>query len=242
MDANGDPLIFMKVSGGDAGLYYDSQASRNYNNAVRLGKVAGLYHFAGGTDPIGEADFFIRACSPLAENDVLILDWEVNHPTPVEWCRQFAQHVHDKTGVWVIIYMNTSTCNAHDWSPVFANCALWIADYRFTPDQDVPCHHPYIAHQYTSAGGLDRDALFIDIPTLKKFGYHKPVVTPTPVPVPTPEPTPEPPTVPPVVTLPEPTPPVVVVPPVEPTKPSLWDAILSVFKKFVTWATTYKKL
>lgn len=184
MAGDGAPVIGIKMSGGDAGLYYDSKASQNYNNAVNAGKVVIGYHFAGGTDPVAEADFFVRAMSPLAENDVLCLDWEVHHATPVQWCVSFMNRVHDKTGVWPLIYMNTSTCTSYDWSPVLKNCALWIADYRFTPSQNVPCGHPYIAHQYTSTP-LDTDALFIDIPTLKKYGYHAPVApAPAPVPVP----------------------------------------------------------
>jgi len=83
---NGDPAIAIKMSGGDDGLYYDSQATNNYNHAVAAGKVPIGYHFAGAKDPIAEADFFVRSMNPLAENDVLALDWEVSHPDPVGWC------------------------------------------------------------------------------------------------------------------------------------------------------------
>lgn len=198
------PVIAIKMSGGDAGLYYDSKASINYNRAAAKGKAIIGYHFAGGTDPVAEADFFIRAMSPLANEDVLALDWEVSHPDPVGWCTQFVNHVHDQTGVWPLVYMNTSTCTSHDWSPVLNNCALWIADYRSTPDQDVPCGHPYIIHQYQGSP-LDTDALFIPVETLKKYGYHAPQApvappTPEPAPVTQPEPTP----VPAPVALPEP--------------------------------------
>lgn len=249
MDANGDPIIIMKMSGGDAGLYYDSQASRNYANASRLGKSIGMYHFAGGTDPIAEADFFLRAVSPLAENDVLILDWEVGNADPVGWCSAFINHVHDKTGVWCMIYMNTSTCNAHDWSPVFANSGLWIADYRYTPDQDVPCHHPYIMHQYTSTP-IDRSMWFSDVATWNKYGWHKPIPAPTPAPAPaptpapTPEPTPTPTPVPtptpePVPTpapAPTPVPQPIPIPPVVPPQPApltLWQVLIAFIRRLL---------
>lgn len=182
--ADGNPLIAIKMSGGDAGLYYDTKASLNYANAIKAGKAVIGYHFAGGGDPIAEADFFIRAMSPLAEGDILALDWEV-HPAgkdPVQWCLSFVNHIHDKTGVWPLIYMNTSTCTSHDWSPVLKNCGLWIADYRFNPSQTVPCGHPYIIHQYCGSP-LDTNALFIDLPTLKKYGYHPPKPAPAPAPI-----------------------------------------------------------
>jgi lysozyme len=77
----GTPIVFIKVSGGDDGVYYDSQANNNYNQAKAAGKGIGMYHFAGGKDPVVEADFFVKACSPLEEGDVLVLDWEVQHLT-----------------------------------------------------------------------------------------------------------------------------------------------------------------
>lgn len=205
------PIALIKMSGGDAGTYYDSKASYNYQSAKAAGKAIGMYHFAGGTDATSEADFFIRACSPLEKDDVLILDWEVRHADPVGWCQSFIQRVIDKTGVRPIIYMNTSTENSYDWSPVInQNIGLWVADYRFGPEANVPIKYwkQYIMHQYTSsgtepgvAGRVDVNEWFSDAATFRKYGYQTPVIddvqpapqpTPTPQPEPTPTPTPEP--------------------------------------------------
>lgn len=190
------------MSGGDDGLYYDSKASQNYRGAIAAGKAVGMYHFAGGGDPIAEAEYFLRACSPLAENDVLVLDWEIQHANPVEWCRAFIQHIKDKTGVTCMIYMNTSTENVLDWTPVInLGCGLWVADYRFTPAQNVPIHRwkTYIMHQYTSTP-LDRDVFFGTVDQFKKYGYHAPVApAPAPAPLPATPPAPAPAPVPPVV-------------------------------------------
>lgn len=203
---NGDPAVAIKMSGGDAGLYYDSRASLNYAHAVANGKVPIGYHFAGGTDPIAEADFFIRAMSPLAENDVLALDWEVSNPDPVGWCTAFVNHVHDKTGVWPWVYMNMSTANAHDWSPVFNNCGYWCAAPSFSFDDTLPVKYPQIAQQGPIVNGVDTDAFFGTIDQLKAYGYHAPqapVEPPAPEPVPSAPPTSEPAPTPPT----EPTPP-----------------------------------
>lgn len=208
-------IALIKMSGGDAGLYYDSKASYNYAQAKSHGKAVGMYHFAGGGDPIAEADYFIKACSPLEANDVLILDWETRHATPVAWCATFIQRVIDRTKVIPIIYMNTSTENAYDWTPVInKNVGLWVADYRFTPSQNVPVTHwkSYIMHQYTSggsvpgvAGRVDLDEWFGTVDAFKKYGF-KVTTTPaptTPTPTPAPKPTPTP------VPTPTPTPPVI---------------------------------
>jgi hypothetical protein len=188
MGSNNDPIIVIKMSGGDAGLYYDSQAARNYNNAVAAGKAVGMYHFAGGGDPIGEADWFIKAVSPLAENDVLILDWEIQNPDPVGWVHDFVTHVHERTGVWPWVYMNMSTANGHDWSPVFNNCGYWCAAPSFGFDENLPVKYAQIAQQGPIENGVDTDAFFGTLDQFKAYGYHAMVTAPSPVPVETPPP------------------------------------------------------
>jgi lysozyme len=184
-----EPIIFMKVSGGDAGVYYDSQATNNYNQAKANGKGIGMYHFAGAGDPVVEANFFIRACSPLAENDVLALDWEVQHPDPVGWCTAFVNTVHNKTGVWPLLYINLSTLRSFDWSPVLNNCGLWIAAWTNDPNVNVDTGgRPYVVHQY-SGSPLDKDAVWLTMEQFNAYGYH---AQPTPAPEPQPEPTPNP--------------------------------------------------
>lgn len=192
MASNSDPIIVMKMSGfytGSKQPYYDAQASRNYVNAVKAGKAVGLYHFAGGADPIAEADFFVKACSPLAENDVLILDWEIQHDNPVGWVQAFVDHVHAVTGVWPWVYMNMSTANGYNWDNVFKTCGYWCAAPSFGFDAKLPVKYPQIAQQGPIVGGLDTDMFFGTVDQFKKYGYHAPVaqaVPPQPVVVPAP--------------------------------------------------------
>lgn len=181
------PIVIIKMSGGDAGLYMDSKAAYNYDNAVKAGKAVAGYHFGGGTDPIAEADYFLRAMSPLAENDVMILDCEAalaGRSDVVSWCNTFLTHIHDKTAVWPLIYMSLSVLNAHDWTSVLANCGLWIADWQNNPDATIS-NHTYVMHQYSDAGTVpgiagrvDLDAWFGTLEQFKKYGYHKPITPP----------------------------------------------------------------
>ena len=199
---SGYQIAIIKVSGGDDGLYIDSKAQQNFNQAQANGFSLGTYHFAGGTDARAEAEYFVNACSPLDENQVLVLDWEVQHPDPVGWCKTFIDRVKELTGTWCMIYMNGSTLNTYDWTPVTTNSGVWVAWYGTDPNADLPVKYPYIMHQYTStgsvngiAGNVDLDAWYYDIETWNKYGWHAQTPAPEP-PAPTPpapEPAPEPP-------------------------------------------------
>lgn len=238
-------IAIIKMSGGDAGLYTDSKANQNYYGAKNAGKAVAGYHFAGNGNPENEADFFIAAMSPMEKDDVLVLDWEVQSADPVGWCNRFVNRVHDRTGVWPIIYMNLATLNAHNWDVVLRNCGLWIAAWNNDPNATLT-NKTYVMHQYTSSGSVpgingrvDMDMWFGTIEQFKKYGFQ-PSVTPAPVPepvpvppvvvTPTPEPTPAPPVdpTPPPAPTPDPEPTPVPVPPTEPTPPNL-------FEQFIVW-------
>ncbi len=262
MEADTSPLVFMKMSGfyyGSKTPYYDNQAARNYQNAIRTGKLPGMYHFAGGANPTVEADFFVGACSPLAENDVLILDYELTADMeppadPAEWCWQFVSRVHDRTGVWPLFYTYRAMLNDYKFDKVLEKCGLWIADYTVSPDADVPTNgRSYLAHQFQGSP-LDTNALFISLETLKKYGWHgiqpqpDPPAPVPPTPVPEPEPVPLPAPLPPgtnidgVIPPPHqpnpvpvntPLPPVVVTTPPVTTKEHAWDVLVRSIKTFV---------
>lgn len=188
-----EPIAIVKMSGGDAGLYYDANASKNYYGAKAAGKVVGMYHFAGGTSAVTEADYFVKACSPLDQNDVLIIDWEVSSGDPVGWVNTFVTEVHSKTTVWPLVYMNLATLNAYDWSSVLKNCGLWIADWSVSPNQEIATTHVYVAQQYSDKGSVpgivgyvDLDAWFGTLQEFQAYGYHvsqntSPPTSPQPV-------------------------------------------------------------
>jgi hypothetical protein len=197
MAADPNPIVMIKMSGGDgpagAELYFDSQAYNNYTSAVSAGKAPGGYHFAGGGDPIAEADYFYRAMSPLAENDVMALDWEDGNYTgdPVAWCLSFVTEIHNKCGVWPLLYINISTLNAHKWGSVLATCGLWLAAPSYGFDQIIPeVKAVYMAQQGPIANGVDTDAFFGTLDEWKAYGYHQATTSsPTPNPQPSVPPT-----------------------------------------------------
>lgn len=248
---SGVNIGIIKMSGGDAGLYADSKANANYYGAKAAGLALGGYHFAGGNNAQNEADFFVACMAPTEENDVFVLDWEIPHANPVGWCLAFVNRVHERTGVWPLVYMNGSTANSYDWNPVLQNCGLWVANWNNDPDGPAVTSRPYVMHQYTSsgsvqgiAGRVDLDAWYGTVAQFNKYGFHgapapsptpPPVPTPTPIPDPVPTPKPDPTPTP----TPDPTPPPAPTP--KPEDKTLWDAILALFQKIVEFFKGYKK-
>jgi hypothetical protein len=217
----GEPIVFIKIGGGDDGLYYDSAASSDWPAAVAAGKAVGGYWFGGGSQsPEAEAAFFLKGMAPLTEGDVYALDVEAalaGRPDVVQWTTDFVNYVHDQIGVWCLVYMNLSTLNAHDWTPI-SNCGLWLADWAVSPDATIPTSHVYVMQQYSDGPNYDHDAWFGTVDQFKAYGYHAPVVAPAPEPTPAPEPPVAPTPAPVVEPVPAPTPtPIPVVTPSEPT-------------------------
>jgi hypothetical protein len=192
----GEPIVLIKMSGGDDGLYMDSAATSDYESAVAAGKAVGGYHFGGGVQSAeAEAAFFLKAMSPLAENDVYALDVEAHLATRsdvVAWVADFCTYVHSHINVWPLVYMNLSTLQAHDWSPVLTNCGLWLADWAVSPDANIPTHYTYVMQQYSDGPNYDHDAWFGTVEQFKAYGYHAPTPAPAPAPVPQPAPAPQP--------------------------------------------------
>jgi cell division septation protein DedD len=212
MDTDSDPIVAMKASGtytSSLQPYLDTQLVRNYADAIRLGKVPILYHFAGGADPNTEAAYFIAAIHPLAEGDVYALDWEIEHPDPVGWVNTFVNKVHDATGAWPLLYVDIDRLNRFDWSPVLANCPLWCAAPSYGWDATLPIKYTVSAQQGPIVNGVDTDMWFGTLDGVKACAYHvsQPAPTPTPAPVPPPAPVPDPPAPTPVPPTPDPVPP-----------------------------------
>lgn len=191
------------------GTLTDAQFLRNRLEARRVQAASGplgigYYHYAypNLVDATSSADYFVNTVWPLADGEILALDWEESYNGDhVAWILEWLRHVENRTGVKPLLYLNQSLIKAHDWSPVISeNYGLWLADYDGNKESPgVATPWPVTAiRQWTDVdsvngigGHVDGDAFYGDIDAWNAYGYQEPISGPASVPTPIPESKPE---------------------------------------------------
>lgn len=177
--------------------YVNPRCNHQWDLAGQLGKLRGLYHYAGGGNPEAEAQFFINNIKNYVGQGILILDWESYQNGAwgdTNWSLRFVTEVHRLTGVWPLIYVQESAL----WQ--VANCAntcgVWVAKYASMnwnswtlPNMNVSsgAFKFLTGWQYTG-GDMDRSIFYLDEAGWKKLanptgGEVKVESKPAPAPV-----------------------------------------------------------
>lgn len=177
--------------------YVNPRCNHQWDLAGQLGKLRGLYHYAGGGNPESEAQYFINNIKNYVGQGILILDWESYQNSAwgnTNWARRFVDEVHRLTGVWCVIYVQGSSL----WQ--VANCAntcgAWVAKYASMnwnswtlPNMNVSsgAFKFLTGWQYTG-GDMDRSIFYLDEAGWKKLanptgGEVKVESKPAPAPV-----------------------------------------------------------
>ena len=112
--------------------YVDRKCDSFYQQAKRLGKKLGFYHFARPrNDAVREAQYFYNNTKNYFGEAIPILDWEAENKSDVAWAKRWLDEVYRLSGVKPVIYMSESVANAYSWSSVAnADYGLWVAKYR----------------------------------------------------------------------------------------------------------------
>lgn len=85
----------VKVSQGTG--YVNPKYEYQYSLAKTNGRLLGLYHYAGGNDPIAEATYFLNHIQEKIGEAVLAIDWEQYQSAAwgnTNWVRKFVDEVH----------------------------------------------------------------------------------------------------------------------------------------------------
>ena len=190
-------FVIIKATEGNG--YTDECCDKFYQEAKRLGKKLGVYHFARPdleNSAVAEADWFVSQIQGYIKEAMLILDWEPSNGqiSNVAWAKEWLDRVYSKTGVKPVIYMSASPMNSYDWSSVAnADYGLWVANYGVNDGQahdTVFNKYPlkywkfYALWQYTSTGrlsgyngNLDLNYFSRDKNAWDKYAGGSPVIT-----------------------------------------------------------------
>lgn len=171
IDLSKVPCDFVIAKATEGIGYVDKSCDGFIQQALKLGKKIGFYHFARPTannDPIREADFFYENCKGYFGKAIPILDWEAENKHNVGWAKKWLDRVYQRSGVKPVIYMSESVVNSYDWSSVAnADYGLWVAKYRDNnPDYNYNMANAgtrprvrwwkfYCMWQWTSSGRLN---------------------------------------------------------------------------------------
>ena len=110
--------------------YVNPKCNHQWDLAGQLGKKRGLYHYAGGGNPVAEAQYFINNIKNYVGQGMLVIDWESYQNSAwgnTNWVRQFVDEVHRLTGVWCVIYVQESALG--QVANCAKDCAVWVAKY-----------------------------------------------------------------------------------------------------------------
>lgn len=149
---------FIIAKATESTTYADPWFGVNKTGARNAGLLFGAYHFARGGNPNAEAAYFL-AHADHQPGELLILDWEISHPTPDAWCAVFCSRLA-AAGVIPVMYMNSSSARSSSWAATRATGAvLWVAQYganKGTPGAppSVGAWGNYAMWQYTSLGAF----------------------------------------------------------------------------------------
>lgn len=171
IDLSKVPCDFVIAKATEGIGYVDKSCDGFIQQALKLGKKIGFYHFARPTannDPIREADYFYNNCKGYFGKGIPILDWEAENKQNVAYAKAWLDRVYQRSGVKPVIYMSESVVNAYDWSSVAnADYGLWVAKYRDNnPDYNYNMGNAgsrprvkwwkfYCMWQWTSSGRLN---------------------------------------------------------------------------------------
>lgn len=148
--------------------------------------VVGHYHFLWPGNIAAQAQYFVSHCD-LKPGELLVCDWETTtahtYASNAEKDTFLAEVKKLAPGHKVGLYCNLDYWKHHDST---SDCGdfLWIADPGNAAGHPA-VQHTWAVHQYSEAGGLDRNvATFASRAAMKTWAGYAPPTPPPPPPAP----------------------------------------------------------
>ena len=125
------PCNFVIIKATQGVKYTSKTFKEQIDKAIALGKLVGVYHYAGGGGVEAEADYFLSVVKDYIGKAILCFDWEgeqnPNFGNP-SYAMSWLKYVKKKTGITPFLYMSKSVCRQYDWTAV-KGFPLWCAQY-----------------------------------------------------------------------------------------------------------------
>lgn len=167
------------------GMTVDPYCDGFYQQAKRLNRLRGVYHYVEGGDAIAEADFWVSNIQGYLHDGIICVDFEDGYNAAAQdfgYLDRFVGEVKAKTGIAPLIYGSAKDYAKLSGVADSHNCGLWIAQYADnsqTGYQDSPWNegaYGCAIRQYSSAGrlsgwggDLDLDKAYMDADAWAKF-------------------------------------------------------------------------
>lgn len=161
IDVSKVPADFVIVKATQGTTFTSKSFASQAKATLACGKLLGLYHYVGGGDATGEADWFLKVAGSYVGKAVLCIDWEAEQNSAWDntaYLKKLVERVIDKSGVRPLIYCSAS---AFPWALAKElNCGAWVAQYannNVTGYQDSPWNegaYSCAIRQYSSHGRL----------------------------------------------------------------------------------------
>lgn len=176
---------FVVVKATEGTGYINPCCDTHVQQAIEMGKLFGVYHYANGGDPIAESNFFLQNIQGYIRKGILVLDFEGESNAawnvyPNEWIKAWCDNVYNQTGVKPLVYIQASALNKVTG---VGDYGLWVAEYadsELTYYQDTPWNEGAYAcamRQYAGGngrvygydGGVDLDKFYGDAEAWMKY-------------------------------------------------------------------------
>lgn len=179
------PCDFVIVKATEGVNYVNPDCDRAVQQAIKLGKYWGTYHYVNGSGAVAEADYYVNNVKGYVGRGILCIDWESGSNRAwgnYAYLETLVSRVIERTGIKPLIYVQASA-----YAPTAAvaqrhDCGLWIAQYadmNATGYQDTPWNegaYNCAIRQYSSAGrlngwngNLDLDKFYGDANAWRKY-------------------------------------------------------------------------
>ena len=176
---------FVVVKATEGTGYINPCCDTHVQQAIEMGKLFGVYHYANGGDPIAESNFFLQNIQGYIRKGILVLDFEGESNAawnvyPNEWIKAWCDNVYNQTGVKPLVYIQASALNK---VAGVGDYGLWVAEYADSEPtyyQDTPWNEGAYAcamRQYAGGngrvygydGGVDLDKFYGDAEAWMKY-------------------------------------------------------------------------